>query len=302
MKITYNNSCDGFYKNSLDVRFTNICDNNCPFCIEKSGVECMPLDIDKMIESTIKSGRKEILILGGEPLLQLRAVKTYIEGIREYVDKIYITTSLPRTILSDLDTFTEIFNLIDGLNVSLQHFNPDKNNEIMCASSNHDRIHELKEICELERRFNPAVNKDTTKIRVSINLVKGAIDNKKKIKKFLKTMQDIGVRHVKINELQHTPDLYISFEKAYNYNKLESPYAHGCQGEIELKKFSELKITLKRACFMVEPSCTSTKADYKKYIKKKKENKKSNKFVPGQVVLYENGMLSKGWLAKAVND
>ena len=92
------NSCDGIY-DSLDVRLTKACDNRCEFCIEREGLESLGnTKVDKLITSTIKSGKKDILILGGEPLLNPKIALEYIQGIREYVETIYLTTSLPKSL------------------------------------------------------------------------------------------------------------------------------------------------------------------------------------------------------------
>ena len=50
--MTFTNSCDGYYKDSLDVRFTKMCDNNCPFCIEKGGITGKSTNVPAMIEAT----------------------------------------------------------------------------------------------------------------------------------------------------------------------------------------------------------------------------------------------------------
>lgn len=282
--MKFNNSCDGFYKDSLDVRFTKVCDNHCPFCIERHGLKAKPVNVDKMIENTIASGKKDILILGGEPLIEIEKVLHYISAIRKYVNHIYITTSLPKTILSNYDIFSKIMNLIDGLNVSLQHYDYQKNNEVLCASSNHNRINLLEKIC--------SNNSFAEKCRISINLVKNQIDTKTEIDNFLTTMENIGVRHVKINELQNEDQLYVSFEKVYGY-KMKSPYSHGCQGEIYLDKHN-IKITLKRACFCVNKQLQANLMDFAKAFRKKLNPKK---YMTNQVVLYEDGTLSNGWIS-----
>lgn len=92
------NSCEGLYPNSMDVRFSKSCDNRCLFCIEKEGIKSAKFNIPKMIETTKSSGRSEILILGGEPFLFVDYLLEYIEGIRPYVNHIYITTALPVTL------------------------------------------------------------------------------------------------------------------------------------------------------------------------------------------------------------
>lgn len=283
------NSCDGYYEDSLDVRFTKACDNKCPFCIEKEGICAQNVDVEAMIKSTIDSKRKTILILGGEPLLEIDKVNRYIQGIRGYVNKIYLTTSLPITIKEKWDVFQNIVLFLDGLNVSLQHYSSKINNNVLHASSCHDRIDLLREMCE-----NDMIARKT---RVSINLVKGYIDSKLEIDRFLSMMEMIGVRHVKINELQNAEDIYVSFEKAYG-KKLPSPYSHGCQQEITLPGHN-LKITLKRSCFCVNTSLNASFSDLLKAIIK---NFFPSKFQgKGQMVMYESGMLSMGWLKEKHN-
>ena len=285
------NSCDGLYHDSLDVRFTKACDNRCPFCIERNGIDEKGTNVEKMIESTIKSPKKDILILGGEPLLMLDKVYEYVKGIRSHVRNIYITTSLPINIVHDHEKFEAIMDMIDGLNVSLQHYDDDINNDIMRATRPHQRIDVLlKRICENHNHAN--------KVRVSINLVKGAIDNQMSLDMFMRKMESIGVRHVKINELQHEEELYVSFEEIFKDKlkksniKLKSPYSHGCQREISLKDY-DMKITLKRACFCVNGNLDATLSDMFKAFKKQ-----FIKIEPTQAVLYENGDLASGWMTK----
>lgn len=118
------NSCDGIYNDSLDVRFTKMCDNNCAFCIERGGIDSLgKTNVKKLIKETIMSGKKNILILGGEPLLNIKDVLEYVVGIRDYVDHIYLTTSLPESISQNYNCFLQIVDYLDGLNVSLQHYN-----------------------------------------------------------------------------------------------------------------------------------------------------------------------------------
>lgn len=90
------NSCDGIYNGSLDVRFTKACDNRCAFCIKRQGIDSLgKTDVSQLIKKTIVSDKKNTLILGGEPLLNIEDVLEYVKGIRNYVDNIYLTTSLP---------------------------------------------------------------------------------------------------------------------------------------------------------------------------------------------------------------
>ncbi len=277
--LDYTNSCDGYYADSLDVRFTKACDNNCSFCIERNGIQGSPTNVKRLITNTIESGKQTILILGGEPLLRLSDVLTYVKGIRDNVKYIYLTTSLPNTIMKNDITFRQIMNLINGLNVSLQHYDPVINNNVLQASNQHDRIAIVNHICKDWSR----------KVRVSINLVKGYIDTKEELDKFLNVMVENHVSHVKINELQNEPDLHISFEKIYD-TTLPSAFAFGCQKDIRLTDFPTLRITLKRTCFCVNDRQKASLSDFRKVCARKLHPVKHT-----QMVIYEDGTLSDGW-------
>lgn len=287
MKQKIKNSCDGIYSNSLDVRFTRACDNNCPFCIERKGIAEKGTDVEKLISATINSGKEDILILGGEPFLKIHELYQYIRGIRPYVKQIYVTTSLPETVRDNFHVFKNIMKLIDGLNVSLQHYLDARNNQILHSNRPYDRILFLKSICECLS--------ESQKIRVCVNLVKGGIDDEASLASFLNKMSDIGITHVKINELQHEEGLFVSFERIFekylkeNHIYMKSPYAHGCQRDIVLDNFN-LKITVKRACFCVNSNLQATFPDFVKALKKKMTYQHCQ-----QLVLYEDGTLSNGW-------
>lgn len=280
MKLfTLQNACDGAY-DSLDVRFTKTCDNNCAFCIEKSGLPAMTQDVDQMIKSTIKSDIKEVLILGGEPFLNPEKLLEYVRGIRNHVDKIYITTSLPSAMMSKSEEVTSIMQLIDGLNVSIQHTNWIINNSILNAISKHNRLELLSTLCCSWR----------DKIRVSINLVKGGIDSRVALENSFYDLWSLGVNNVKINELQNSSDLYVSYEQIMGV-KLPSPYAHGCQTQVKFPLFEDMNVVLKRSCFMVENELFFGPMDILKMLYKRLIHKPKNKFM----VLYENGSLKTGW-------
>lgn len=288
------NSCDGIYE-SLDIRFTKACDNNCSFCIEKSGISSLgKTDVAALARSVLDSGFKNILIVGGEPLLDLQKLYRFVHLVRTYtkVKKIYITTSLPISVDTNLDTknlLMDIIELIDGLNVSLQHYDSRINNVVLHASSKHDRLETLSMLTHI----NPEIR---NKIRVNLNLVQGYIDNKLQVLTAIRLLSNVyHVKTIKLNELQNS-DKYVSFENIFPDCKLLSPYAHGCQTDIthyfnSLSLMYDIQILLKRSCFLVESSKTATFSDLVKVVGKRIKNEK-HKFG----VLYENGKLENHWL------
>lgn len=269
------NSCDGIYE-SLDIRFTKACDNNCSFCIEKFGIKSLgKTDVAALAKSVFDSNFKNILIVGGEPLLDLQKLYQFVHLVRSYtkVKKIYVTTSLPISIDINLDTkslLIDIIKLIDGLNVSLQHYDSRINNVVLHASSKHDRLETLFMLT----RINPEIR---NKIRVNLNLVQGYIDNKIEVLKAIRLLSNVyHVKTIKLNELQNS-DKYVSFENIFPDCELSSPYAHGCQTDIthyfdSLSLMHDIQILLKRSCFLVEPSKTATFSDLVKVVGKRIKN------------------------------
>lgn len=283
------NSCDGIYNDCLDIRFTKSCDNNCSFCIEKNGIDNLgETNVNQMIENTIRSNKKTVLILGGEPFLYPDKLLQYIKGVRDYVQNIYITTSLPKTIDLTNKVVLDILDTIDGLNVSLQHYDWVVNNNILNTSSKHNRFKILSNILRDEKLAQ--------KVRVSINLVRGYIDNKEKLMTCINLLHKINCKHIKINELQNvSKDVYISFEEIMNI-KMKSPYSYGCQADISyMFKDYNMRFTLKRSCFVVKDKdlAKATICDLLKTIVKQFTKVKNN-----MCVMYENGMINNGWIQK----
>jgi molybdenum cofactor biosynthesis enzyme MoaA len=159
------NSCDGRYADSLDVRFTRLCDNACPFCIEASGIPDRGTDVPAMIAATLNAPHGTVLILGGEPLLMVDQVHEYVTAIRPHKHGIYVTTSLPRTLTRNIGTFLALARLVDGINVSLQHHDWRINNDLLRSRNPYNRIDFLQQML--------GDDDVAGKTRVSINLVRG---------------------------------------------------------------------------------------------------------------------------------
>jgi len=279
--IKYNvNSCEGIYNKSLDVRFGKQCDNACSFCIEKEGADSFgTLDIDKMIKSTNVVSKEEVLILGGEPFLHPYKLLYYIQNIRDTKEKIFITTSLPKTVDINDKVIRDIIDLVDGINCSIHHHKSAFNNLVLRASSKHDRLEILRTL----------LGYANDKIRVQTNLVKGVLDNRDDLLVFMRTMRKLGLKTLKINELQNASDVYVSYEEIMG-TKLSSPYASGCQ---TYSRYVDMTVILKRSCFIVEESLQPTDEDLEKL-----RNHKSH----STTVLYENGNLENGWLSKQIQE
>lgn len=323
------NSCDGIY-GSLDIRFSRVCTNKCPFCIEqKHGVNTRSKnpDIRKMSDNIFSINHdlrsdlipnqniESILILGGEPLLYFEKLINFIKDIRSFSNmKIYVTTSLPANCVT-YPQFEELVTRVDGVNISY-HSGWKETNAAIYSGLKYTTYWETKKreyLVRINRRYSH-------KIRINLNLNKCGVNSLNDLRYALNTFALLGCKWVKINELQDSPEDYVSFEDLTEEN-LPSPYAHGCESVLYYQgltysldsNLSPVKpalyhrknlpdwlkgiklpdlITLKRSCFLTEPSQEATLSDLTKLILRKVLPLPKKKFR----VMYEDGSVYKGWL------
>lgn len=276
------NCCDGIY-NSLDVHFTSSCDNNCKHCVDKvyEGSGIKRPDVDKITKSIFLQAGKydDVLFLGGEPCLYLDELIECVEKLRKYTDlKIFVTTAVPKICFDNRDKFIHLINLLDGINLSVQHHKEDIADEIRCTKSKYDR----------QAFYKSLPNKE--KIRINLNIVKPYLSTVKDIMECIYHYDDMGFNSIKLSEIQHGAEHFVSFEKLFNV-KMGSPYYHGCQKYLSPNLLEgKTPILLKRSCFLCEDTL---KASFKDGIKVLYQvfNKPKNNYG----VVYEDGNITKGW-------
>ena len=280
------NCCDGIY-NSFDVHFTSACDNKCAHCVDKcyEGKQIVKPDVDKIVKTIVdnQDGLDDVLFLGGEPCLFLDELIDCCEKLREQTNlKLYVTTSVPKTCYDNQDKFFYLIsNLLDGINLSVQSHNETIADEIRKTKSLYDRQSFYKSLPHKE------------KIRINLNIVKPYLYTKEELTECLKHYDAMGFNSIKLSEIQHGSEHYVSFEKTFGI-KLGSPYAHGCQKYLDMTSIIpgfKTPLLLKRSCFACEDTLKASLADGVKavchlFIKP------SNRYG----VIYEDGSLEKGWV------
>jgi len=286
MKNKFNrNCCDGIY-NSFDIHFTSACDNKCAHCIDAKyeGIHVNKPDV-KAITNTIienQNGYDDVLFLGGEPCLYLEEMLETINILRDNTNlKIYVTTSVPKTCFDKKELFYEIIEKIDGINLSVQHHREFVADEIRRTKSKFDR----------QLFYQNLPNKE--KIRINLNIVKPFLFTKKDITECLKHYDKMGFNEIKLSEIQHGKEYFVSFEKTFGI-KLGSPFFHGCQKHLDMSEIiPDIKtpILLKRSCFMCEETLDASFMDFVKVCQKHIIKDLNGKYG----VVYENGMLSNQW-------
>lgn len=279
------NCCDGVY-NSFDVHFTSLCDNKCSHCIDKcfDGTGIAKPNVEAIVKTIVdnKEGLDDVLFLGGEPCLYLDELVDCVEQLKEKTNlKLFVTTSVPKICYDQYDKFVKLIELLDGINLSVQHYKEDIADEIRKTKSKYDR----------QSFYNSLPNKD--KIRINLNIVKPYLYTKEDISECLRHYDKMGFNSIKLSEIQHGKDVFVSFEETFGIN-LGSPFSSGCQTYLDMNNIlPEFKtpVMLKRSCFMCEDTL---KASFKDGIKVvyKAFSKANNKYG----VIYEDGSLQKGWI------
>lgn len=279
------NCCDGIY-NSFDVHFTSACDNNCAHCIDKcfEGTHISKPNVDAIVKTIVdnQNGLDDVLFLGGEPCLYLDDLISCVQKLKEKTSlKLYVTTSVPKVCHDNYDKFVYLIKMLDGINLSVQHYNEDIADKIRQTKSKYDR----------QKFYASLPYKE--KIRINLNIVKPYLYTKEDISKCLRHYDKMGFNSIKLSEIQHGKDVFVSFENTFGI-KLGSPYSCGCQTYLDmndiLSGFST-PLLLKRSCFMCEETLKASLGDGVKALGslfKKQKNKYG--------VVYEDGTLMKGWI------
>ena len=280
------NCCDGIY-NSFDVHFTAYCDNKCAHCIDlKYGGITTKLPNIEAIAATIienQAGYDDVLFLGGEPCLYLEDLVNCVKLIRYSTRlKIYVTTAVPKICSDKIELFTELLQLVDGINLSVQHHNEEIADEIRKVKSRYDR-----------QKFYASLPYKN-KIRINLNIVKPYLFTKKDLTNCLRHYDKMEFNEIKLSEIQHGKEYFISFEKVFDI-KLGSPFYSGCQKYLNMQNLIpgfKTPVLLKRSCFMCEETLDASILDGIKVLYKSFNQKIDNKYG----VIYEDGSLKDKWI------
>lgn len=279
------NCCDGKY-NSFDVHFTSACDNKCAHCIDKcfDGTHIVKPDVSAIVQTILenKEGVDDVLFLGGEPCLFLDELVECAKAIKANSDlKVFVTTSVPKVCRDRFDKFVELIELFDGVNLSTQHYREDVADEIRKTKSQYDR----------QAFYASLPHKE--KIRINLNIVRPFLYTREDIEACLRHYDKMGFNSIKLSEIQHGKDVFVSFEEVFGV-KYGSPYAYGCQKYIDMEQIIpgfKTPVLLKRSCFLCEETLKASLADGVK-VACRTFMKPKNKYG----VIYEDGTLTKGWI------
>lgn len=181
------------------------CNCNCDFCIskvrnyDKSEEILIPnSEFERNIKLLNQRGIKKVEITGGgEPFLNPNLHKI-ISIVKSNIPDSYVKLYTNGNNLKKLEN-------IDELNISVVHYDTNINNHFMNPVNGIDIMTKLKFFKE---------NMPNTKIRLSIPLIKGAIDSKEKLEEFIKLTDNFVSEYVVRTlypKTQNKDEMYIDF-------------------------------------------------------------------------------------------
>jgi len=268
------------------VHFTSACDNKCTHCIDRrfSGLGIVKPDVAAIVSTVVANaqGLDDVLFLGGEPCLYLDELLDCVRQIKAKTRlKVFVTTSVPKMCYDRHEIFYALINELDGINLSVQHYKEEVADKIRRTTSAYNR----------QDFYRQLPNKN--KIRVNFNIVKPFLYTREDLTACLCHYGAMGFNSIKLSEIQHGKDIYVSFADVFDFFML-SAYSHGCQSYIDTSKILpgfDTPLLLKRSCFLCEESLSASLADGIKLVAKIFRPSK-NKYG----VVYENGSLQGGWV------
>jgi len=214
------NFCGGNFQDWLEVNLLKSCNAKCSWCIERSGFHPDYIaTTEKIAEMAIASGKTNIILLGGEPLLY-KGLRKLIELLRIAGKKIWITSN---GFLLSREFVLENLPGINGINISIHHYDLARNKEITKIMIDENRLKE-----SIEELHSLGVS-----IRMNCNIISGQIDNEDEIMAYLKWAKSIEADKVRFAELKEDDENFVDLAKMlnYQYGLNDDPFTHGCNSD-----------------------------------------------------------------------
>jgi len=188
------------------------CNANCPFCEYQN--DAQNFNEDKYFE-IIEEIRKKIWIKkiafsGGEPTLHIDNLKSILRKTRNLLPKTAIVLNTNGTNLTEVFQDRDLVAVIDNISISRHHYDDKINNEIFGVETISSK--ELKGLRKNIRR--------KSLFHLSCNLIKGYIDNKEEVYKYLEYANSMKIKSAGFISLMPINDF--CKDNFVDFNKLDS--------------------------------------------------------------------------------
>ena len=158
------NACSGKYDDWLEVNLLPECNGSCPWCIENGGYHPVErASWKRIVEVAIGTGKKNIILLGGEPTIH-PDIGDIVRSLNMADRDVYVTTN--GSMLSGSFVLDNL-RWARGVNISVHDYNLPRNKEITGI----DLVHfELLDAIDDLHEYGASV-------RMNCNCIKGYIDS-----------------------------------------------------------------------------------------------------------------------------
>jgi hypothetical protein len=264
MKPNCNNACSGTqFQDWLEVNLTPVCNASCEWCVEKRGWHPQEkASWETIVEAAIQSGKKNIILLGGEPTLH-KNLFDIIEKLVAANLNVWITTNGSMLTRG----FAEKLRGIKGVNISCHHYDLGMNEMVTGVMLSHNSLIDVIQM----------LHKNGAIVRMNCNCIEGYIDSKDDIQKYIRWAKSIGADGIRFAELKFSNE-FIDLAKVfkYQYGLNDNPFVEGCWKDTVI---DDMPVNFRQMCG----------------IQTSKRPMPENPEQVAKEVLYYDGKLYDGW-------
>ena len=263
MRPNKNNFCGGNFQDWLEVNLIDRCNGRCSWCIERDGYHPRKhATWQVIVAQALKSGKTNIILLGGEPTLY-KDISKIIQALTLASRQVWITTN--GGLLSP-DYIAKTLIGIVGINISIHDSDLEKNRIITGVY-----IKDLEDIII-------ALHKIGASVRLNCNCILGHVDNRESIERYIAFAKSVGADKIRFAELKQDEEKFVDLAKVlnYEYGLNDDPFIYGCHRDVVIDGVS---VNFRQMCGLQTPKRPQP-------IKPEQYNKR---------VLYYDGKFYDGW-------
>lgn len=185
---------------NLNIFITNICPNNCYFCINRTKQDDISdIQYFSFLEDIFKELQLlniEITITGGEPSVNPTRLIRTMQLCKKYGFKCRTFSSTGLCLLDEVENkpicqYMIENNFIHNINISKMHWNEEKNKEILKTGISNKKLEKLNNFFKM----------NDASLRTSCNLIPQYIDSLNKIENFVSFYDDLGIESMIFREI-----------------------------------------------------------------------------------------------------
>ena len=263
------NWCAGAYPDWLEVHLTSKCNGKCAWCVEKNGwAPGNTATWEAMVAAALKTGRKNIMLLGGEPTLH-PDLGSITEALYSAGKSVYITTNGSRLSWWSVE---RALIFCAGVNISIHHHDLDRNEDITGVRLDDSTLRGAVEFIQIT----------DVPVRLNCNIISGQIDNRLALLDYIAWAKEMGASAVRFAELKGDDEHFVSLAQIAPQGAsglTEDPFVHGCSTDWE---YLGIPVSFRQMCGL--------------HTKHRPQHETTSQLV--KQVLYEDGILYDGWQTK----